>query len=266
MMIKIALIAAAVAQGQEIPSDGGRRPLNVDNFESQSALDFFNALDDFDSSTPDYMSEYNGALDEYDGASADDYAYDGIEDDAGRPNANFDGDEKELDATQLFGTANGATTHPGKSAGFNQCLKCSGQTAAACKTANVVETCNDAQDACVVQVRSQYEGNTVVHKYHSGCSAKASCEFQRARNFAVGDNFYNECRSTRMHNRFFQSSKCTFCTKLGNSGNSNSMLFGNSATTLYINSGETARDIAAMFQDPTTASGITDIFTANDWY
>ena len=185
---------------------------------------------------------------------------------AGRPNANFDGDEKELDATQLFGTSNGATTHPGKSAGFNQCLKCSGQTAAACKTANVVETCNDAQDACVVQVRSQYEGNTVVHKYHSGCSAKASCEFQRARNFAVGDNFYNECRSTRMHNRFFQSSKCTFCTKLGNSGNANSMLFGNSATTLYINSGETARDIAAMFQDPTTASGITDIFTANDWY
>merc|ERR1712026_82979 len=63
-----------------------------------------------------------------------------------------------------------------------------------------------------------------------------------------------------------QLSKCTFCTKLGNSGNSNSMLFGNSATTLYINSGETARDIAAMFQDPTTASGITDIFTANDWY
>ena len=55
--------------------------MNVDNFESQSALDFFNALDDFDSSTPDYMSEYNGALDEYDGASADDYAYDGIEDD-----------------------------------------------------------------------------------------------------------------------------------------------------------------------------------------
>merc|ERR1712176_1747323 len=187
---------------------------------------------------PDYMSEYNGALDEYDGASADEYAYDGIEDDAGRPNANFDSDQKELDATQLFGTSNGATTHPGKSAGFNQCLKCSGQTAAACKTANVGETCNDAQDACVVQVRSQYEGNTVVH----------------------------ECHSTRMHNRFFQSSKCTFCTKLGKTSNANSMLFGNSATTLYINSGETARDIAAMFQDPTTASGITDIFTANDWY
>ena len=58
--------------------------MNVDNFESQGALDFFNALDDFDSSTPDYMSEYNGALDEYDGASADDYAYDGIEADEGK--------------------------------------------------------------------------------------------------------------------------------------------------------------------------------------
>jgi hypothetical protein len=268
MMIKIALIAAAVAQGQEIPSDGGRRPLNVDNFESQSALDFFNALDDFDSSTPDYMSEYNGALDEYDGASADDYAYDGITaDEAGRPNANFNGDEKELDATQLFGNANtGNSNHAGKLNDFNQCLKCSGQTASECKTANVVETCNDAQDACVVQVRSQYSGTTVVHKYYSGCSAKASCEFQRARNFAVGDNFYNECRSTRMHNRFFQSSKCTFCTKLGKTSNSNSMLFGNSATTLYISASETARDIAAMFQDPTSGTGITDIYAANDWY
>jgi len=266
MMIKIALVAAAFVQGQETPTDGGRRPLNVDNFESQGALDFFNALDDFDSSTPDYMSEYNGALDEYDGATADDYAYDGIEaDEAGRPNGNFNGDEKELDATQLFGTT-GTSDHAGKLAGFNQCLQCSGQTAAECRTANVVQTCNDAQDACVVQVRSQYAGNTVVHKYYSGCSAKASCEFQRARNFAVNDNFYNECRSTRMHSRFFQSSKCTFCTKLGDSGNANSMLFGNSATTLYISSTETARDIAAMFQDPTGTTGITDIYTANNWY
>ena len=69
-----------------------------------------------------------------------------------------------------------------------------------------------------------------------------------------------------MHSRFFQSSKCTFCTKLGDSGNANSMLFGNSATTLYISSSETARDIAAMFQDPTAATGITDIYTANNWY
>merc|ERR1712117_115429 len=109
------------------------------------------------------------------------------------------------------------------------------------------------------------EGNAVVHKYFSGCSAKASCEFQRARNFAVNDNFYNECRSTRMHNRFFQSSKCTFCTKLGKTSNANSMLFGNSATKLYVSSGETERDITAMFQDPTSNAGITDIYTANDW-
>jgi hypothetical protein len=83
MMIKIALIAAAVAQGQNVdPASGGRRPLNVDNFDSQGALDFFQSLDDFDSSTPDYMSEYNGALDEYDGAAAD-YSYDGVDSDDG---------------------------------------------------------------------------------------------------------------------------------------------------------------------------------------
>ena len=83
MMIKIALIAAAVAQGQNVdPASGGRRPLNVDNFDAQNSLDFFQSLDDFDSSTPDYMSEYNGALDEYDGAAAD-YSYDGVDSDNG---------------------------------------------------------------------------------------------------------------------------------------------------------------------------------------
>jgi len=44
------------------------------------------------------------------------------------------------------------------------------------------------------------------------------------------------------------------------------MLFGNSATNLYISASETARDITAMFQDPTSGTGITDIYTANDWY
>jgi len=78
--------------------------LNVDNFESQGALDFFNALDDFDSSTPDYMSEYNGALDEYDGATADDYAYDGIEADEGKSNffGNFENFRKFLKFWKFF--------------------------------------------------------------------------------------------------------------------------------------------------------------------
>jgi hypothetical protein len=264
MMIKIALIAAAVAQGQNVdPASGGRRPLNVDNFDSQGALDFFQSLDDFDSSTPDYMSEYNGALDEYDGAAAD-YSYDGVDsDDAGRPNADFSNDEKELNADQVGFTAN----HPGKSADYNQCLKCEGQTAAACQASNNVVTCNDAQDACMVQVRSQYQSGSVVHKFYSDCVARDSCDYQRARNFAVGDKYYNECRGTQMHNRFFPSSKCTFCTKLGKVADSNSMLFGTSTTTLYVSSSETARDIATMFSSPDDAvTGFTDIFSANNWY
>ena len=74
MMIKFALFTtAALVQGQEV-GDSGRRPLNVDNFESQEALDFFESLEDFDSSTPDYMADYNSALDNYDGT---DYSYDG---------------------------------------------------------------------------------------------------------------------------------------------------------------------------------------------
>ena len=74
MMIKFALFTtAALVQGQEV-GDSGRRPLNVDNFESQAALDFFESLDDFGST--DYTSEYNNALDNYDGT---DYSYDGTD-------------------------------------------------------------------------------------------------------------------------------------------------------------------------------------------
>jgi len=265
MMIKIALIAAAVAQGQNVdPASGGRRPLNVDNFDSQGALDFFQSLDDFDSSTPDYMSEYNGALDEYDGAAAD-YSYDGVDSDdyAGRPNADFSNDEKELNADQLGFTS----THPGKIADYNNCLKCEGQTAAECQASNNVVTCNDAQDACIVQVRSQYQSGSVVHKFYSDCVARDSCDYQRARNFATGDKYYNECRSTQMHNRFFPSSKCTFCTKLGKVADPNSMLFGTSTTTLYVSTSDTARDIATMFSSPDhPTTGFTDIFSANNWY
>lgn len=253
-MLKAALVAVTFAQTN--PNDGGRRPLNVNNFESQSALDYFSSLsDDYDSSTPDYEVEYNVAL--------DDYTYDnydgGAGDSAGRPDSSVDDQVKDLST---------GISVQGHNNNYKQCLKCSGQTAEACKTADVLETCNDAQDACQVEVRSQYQGGSIVHKFYSGCRSRVACGYEYARNFVGDDKMYHQCRSSQMHNRFFPTSKCTFCTKMGNPGlNSNSILFASDSTELYINSGD-SRLWTNIFNDPQHAdNGLgSDIYALNDFY
>lgn len=254
MMLKAALVAVTFAQTN--PADGGRRPLNVNNFENQAALDYFSSMtEDYDSSTPDYMVEYNVAL--------DDYTYDnydgGAGDSAGRPDSSVDDQVKDLSIE---------IDVSGHNNNFKQCLKCSGQNALECRTANVLETCNDAQDACQVEVRSQYQGGVIVNKFYSGCQSRTACNYNYARNFVGADKMYHQCRSTQMHNRFFPTSKCTFCTKMGNPvSNAQSILFGSDSTELYISATD-SRTWANIFNDPSDVNnGLgSDIYSLNDFY
>lgn len=253
-MLKAALVAVTFAQTN--PADGGRRPLNVNNFENQAALDYFSSItDDYDSSTPDYTDEYNVAL--------DDYTYDnydgGAGEFAGRPDSSVDDQVKDLSS---------GIAVEGHNNNYKQCLKCSGQNALDCKNANVLETCNDAQDACQVEVRSQYKGGSIVHTFYSGCRSKIACSYEYARNFVGADKMYHQCRSSQMHSRFFPTSKCTFCTKMGNPGETaNSILFASDSTELYINAGD-SRTWTNIFNDPQNAgTGLgNDIYAMNDWY
>lgn len=165
----------------------------------------------------------------------------------------------------LLGKAlnSGVDTAGGKDGGFNQCLKCTGETADKCRADGVMETCNDAQDACIVEVRSQYRGRRVQHMFYAGCKSLVSCNYERARNFERSDSYHDKCRSTRMHSRFYPTSHCTFCTKLGNPSNSTSVLFGVSDNEISINTTHTIL-ISELFSDP--ASNIVDFYTENDWY
>ena len=186
---------------------------------------------------------------------------------AGRPNAssNASDDEgtKSLNLDQL-----GSSGNTGKANGFNECKLCNGLTAAACKAANT-QICNDSQESCQVEIRSQYKGSTLEHRYYSRCSSLAACNFEEARNFHT-DKMYNQCRTSQMAPRFFQQSKCTFCTKMGSSvgGQEHTLLFGSSATATAIYISSTRSEvITTLFTDPQdTNDGFNGFFTQNNWY
>ena len=67
--------------------------------------------------------------------------------DAGRPAQN-DEDVKSVNLDQV-----GANAQTNRNAGYVQCRICAGLTASACAANNAFETCNDAQDACQVEIR-----------------------------------------------------------------------------------------------------------------
>ena len=179
---------------------------------------------------------------------------------AGRPNAasNNDSDVKSENLDQL-----GAGGKPGS---FNECRACNGLLAADCANAGF-QTCNDAQQACQVEIRSQYKAGALEHRYYSRCTNLNACNAERARNFH-SDKMYSQCRTSQMAPRFFQHSKCTVCTKLGSSANGqeHTVLFGTSTTQIYVETNRNAV-IATLFQNPQDATnGFNDFYSENNWY
>jgi len=217
---------------------------------------------------PDYVYEEvgpSGNLDYFNGNP--DYYDGGTQASSGRPGSSGASQNKSLNSGINKTSSEGVD-------GYNICRSCAGHTAAECQSANTFETCNDAQDACSVEVRSQYEdlvsgGRAIVHRYYSGCAPVTRCETERTRNFAANDKIRNKCHSTRMPFRFYNTSKCTFCTKLGKEDDPESILFGEDTTDFTITvdeSGDRATSVswADMFQDPDAEIG--DLYNSNNWY
>jgi len=155
---KIVAMFALAAQAQDaapvVPGEVGERIFS-DSLNGVSVENFLDAM------TTDYESSYIYEEVVPDNNEYDLFSYDGTDgNDAGRPNGNDDYDGKELDASQLFGNDPNNTNqsaHIGKNSSHNECRQCSGLDFAACQSAGF-ETCNDAQDACVVQIRSEFQG------------------------------------------------------------------------------------------------------------
>jgi len=266
---KIVAMFALAAQAQDaapvVPGEVGERIFS-DSLNGVSVENFLDAM------TTDYESSYIYEEVVPDNNEYDLFSYDGTDgNDAGRPNGSDDYDGKELDASQLFGNDPNNTNqsaHIGKNTtGHNECRQCSGVDFAACQSAGF-ETCNDAQDSCLVQIRSEFQGTSIVHKVYSGCSARQACQAQASKNFL--DNFpdvntsRNQCKGSGLHRRFYTPSKCVFCTKLGKSSEPDTILFGSGTTNLYV-SGSSNPTWASILVDPYTTFS-TDVFAANDWY
>jgi len=268
---KIVAMFALAANAQDAaapaaPGDGGR--IFADSLDGVSVENFLDGLtsSDYDQT---YLYEEVGPAD---GDYNDLFSYDGtdVNNSAGRPVSDESSAGKELDASQLSGGLNVAgSQHVGKNAGFNTCRVCVGQTAVECFNGGATQTCNDAQDACRVEMRSQQIGGSVVTKFWSGCSSRSDCQAEQSRNFEFGFSptgglLRNRCKKTSMSARFYSPSQCTMCSKLGDSGTPDSLLFGSDATTLHVSSSPSV-DItfASLESDPTQ---ITDFFTANDWF
>jgi len=255
----------AAASAAAAPGDGGR--IFADSLDGVSVENFLDGLtsSDYDQT---YLYEEVGPVN---GDYNDLFSYDGtdVNNSAGRPVNEDSSAGKELDASQLAGEITG-NLHNGKGSGFNTCRTCVGQTAAECFAGAATETCNDAQDACRVEMRSRVIGGAVVTKFWSGCSSRIACQAEQSRNFHFGtastkNLIRNQCKSSSFNNaRNYSPSLCTMCAKLGDAGTPNSLLFGANANTLHVSTSPAVSfTFAALETDPTQ---ITDFFTANDWY
>jgi len=260
---KIVAMFALTARAQDAPAaaaapgDGGR--IFSDALDGVSVENFLDGLTSSDYEQT-YIYEEVGPVD---GDYNDMFSYDGTDvNNSGRP-VGETGAGKELDASQLGSDNSG--THAGKDNSFNICRVCVGQTASACHGAAVTETCNDAQDACMVTMRSGIIGGSVVTKFWSGCATRDACQADQSRNFAAGDKLRNACKGSNVNRgRNYTPSKCTTCSKLGKATEANSLLFGSDATTLFVATSPAASfTFASIESDP---SVITDFFTLNDWY
>lgn len=247
---------APAAAAAPAPGDGGR--IFSDALDGVSVENFLDGLtSDYDQT---YLYEEVGPVN---GDYNNLFSYDGTDvNNSGRP-VGDSASGKELDDSQL--QTDGAGSHVGKAGGFNICRVCVGQTAAECHAGAATETCNDAQDACMVQMRSRIIGGAVVTKFWSGCASRDACQAEQSRNFAAGDFLRNVCKGTGVNQgRNYSPSKCTMCSLLGKADTPVSLLFGSDANKYHVKASPlTEITWAAMAADPTL---ITDFFSANDWY
>jgi len=280
----VALIA--IAKAQNAPQGGAKlfanslNGVNVDDFLSNYGDVDYSGNDSSDDYLQNQYGDLNGALGEapqyvyedvgpsddsldyFDGNT--DY-YDGTNQaNAGRPNGEVDSANKSL---------NSGISKTEEQA-FNVCRKCEGETNENCQN-QPLQTCNDAQDSCQVEVRSQYEDDvdgsrTLVHRYWSRCAQRIACDKERERNFIGTNKLNNQCLSSRVPRRLFSTSKCTFCTKLGQDGVVSSLLFGVSINSLTMtvnpetNVETSALLISDMLHNPD--GEIQDFWTTNNWY
>jgi len=177
---------------------------------------------------------------------------------AGRPNGGNDGAVVEKSGGGLAKPEN-----------FNDCRVCVGQTAAECAATPVYQSCNDAQDACRVEVRSEYAGANIVHKFWSGCASQVACSKRYSQNFFSTDDARdlqrNLCRGENLNRRNYSPSQCTLCTKLGDQTDSDTVLFGNGATVLDVKAdGTSPLSWTTILADP--VANMVDLFATQDFY
>jgi len=239
----IAMFAVVGAQeaAQESAAPDGR--IFSDDFNGVNVNDFLYNSDSsyiYENLDANYGANYANYGD-YDGTANQPAA-----ESAGRPNAGNDGaDEKSQNVDSI--------DVEGKAEGHNVCRVCTGQTAGDCQTANLQETCNDAQDACAVQVRSEYVGSTIVHKFWSGCDSKFACEERRSKNFYstdATDAMRNQCRGENLNRRNYSPSQCTLCSRLGDSAVAETLLFSNGDDLNVQEDGNNPLSWTAILNDP----------------
>jgi len=295
----ISAIAAISAQAQIVPGDDGRifsltlDDVNIDtilaNVASGDAAgdDYFDNINNAigqafeapeyvyedvgpnDDSLPDYMFSYG----DYDGTANDSIQVvadtsGSAPESAGRPVAD---QSNAGDQTRDLNTGINKPADWDTETGYNRCRVCTGQTAAECQASNTFETCNDAQDACEVTIRSQKIGNTVEAKFYSGCKQLAACNAEYNRNFLSTDTdprpmtVHDLCKSTTLPARFYRVSECTFCKQMASSTDPESQLFGDSTTAMHITK-DPALSVTFddLLLDP--RSNMADFYTQNDFY
>lgn len=250
----IAMFAVVGAQDTASAPDGR---IFSDDFNGVNVNDFLYNSDSsyiYENLDANYGANYANYGD-YDGTANQNEA-----ESAGRPNA---GDNNNGAIAEKSG---GGLAKP---AGFNECRVCVGQTAAECQAAPVFDSCNDAEDACMIEVRSEYVGSSIVHKFWSGCASQFACNERYSNNFFSTDNSNdaqrNLCRGNNLSRRNYTPSQCTFCTKLGNQATATTLLFGSGADVLDVNAnGSDAMSWAALLANPTSVA--VDLYAAQGWY
>lgn len=249
----IAMFAVVGAQESASAPDGR---IFSDDFNGVNVNDFLYNSDSsyiYENLDANYGANYANYGD-YDGTANQPAA-----ESAGRPNAGNDGAVEEKSGGGLAKPAN-----------FNDCRVCVGQTATQCAGTPVYETCNDAQDACRIEVRSEYVGSNIVHKFWSGCASQFACSQRFSKNFFSTDNLKrdaqrNLCRGQNLSRRNYSPSQCTLCTKLGDQTDPETVLFGNGATTLDVNAdGTGSLSWTDILANP--PANMVDLYATQDFY
>jgi len=273
--VNIDTILANVVSGDDIAVSGDDYFDNINNaigqaFEAPEYV--YEDVGPNDDSLPDYMFSYG----DYDGTANESIqvvsASGSAPESAGRP-VDSTGQSNAGDQTRDLNTGIQKPADWDTETGYNRCRVCDGQTASECQASDTFETCNDAQDACQVTIRSQKIGNTVEAKFYSGCKQLAACNAEYNRNFFSTDTdpemkrpmtVHDLCKSSTLPARFYRVSECTFCKKMASSANLNSQLFGTSTTEMYVDDTPTTVTFDDLLSDP--REHMADFYTQNDFY